>query len=57
MEAHEVAMAAHLAQHAMAASLAAVATTEEAIATGQAASDEVTGAGSSAPIKNREAHA
>jgi len=47
MEAHEAAMAAHLAQQAMAAALAAEATNEEAIAVGQAAMEEATGAGSS----------
>ncbi len=52
MEAYEAAMAAHLAQHAMAAALAARATPEESIATGQAASEAVTGAGSSTPMED-----
>ena len=52
MEAHEAAMAAHLAQQAMAAALIAGATTEEAIATGQATSKAVTGVGSSGPMQD-----
>ena len=44
MEAHEVAMAAHLAQHAMAAAMAAGATRKEAIAAGQVVMDAATGA-------------
>jgi len=44
IEAHEAAMAAHLAQQAMIAALAGGATTEEAIASGQGASEAVTGA-------------
>jgi len=48
MEAHEAAMAAHLAQQAMAAALAARATQDEAIAAGQAVMDATTGEGSSA---------
>ena len=47
MEAHEAAMAAHLAQQAMAAALAAGATLDEAIAAGQAAMKAATGEGSS----------
>jgi hypothetical protein len=43
-------MAAHLAQHAMAAALAAGATTEEVVKAGHAASDAVTGVGGSAPM-------
>jgi hypothetical protein len=50
MEAHEAAVAAHLAQHAMAAALAAGATPKEAYAAGQAASDAFTGADSSFPM-------
>jgi hypothetical protein len=50
MEAHEAAMAAHLTQHAMASARAAGATMEEAIASGQATLEAVTGAGSSAPM-------
>jgi len=41
-EAHEAAMAAHLAHQAITTALAACATTEEAIATKQAASDAIT---------------
>ena len=48
MEAHEAAMATHLAQQAMAAALAAGATHDEAIAAGQAAMEAATGEGSSA---------
>ena len=48
MKAHEAAMAAHLAQHAMAAALAARATQDEAIAAGHATMEAATGAGSSA---------
>jgi len=52
MEEHEAAnMVAHFAQHAMDAALEARATTEEAIAAGQTASEAVTGAGSSAPMQ------
>jgi len=43
-------MAAHLAQHAMATALAARATTEEAISTGHAASEAVTGVDGTAPM-------
>ena len=42
MEAHEAAMAAHLAQQAMATALAAGATQDEAIATGQATMEAAT---------------
>ena len=52
MEAHEASTATHLAQQAMAAALAARATPEEAIATGQAASEAVAGAGSLAPMQD-----
>ena len=45
MKSHEAAMAAHLAQHAMATALTARATMEEAIATGHAASDAMTSVG------------
>ena len=45
-------MAAHLAQHAMAAALSAGAANEEAIATRQAAMEAATGAGSSAQIQD-----
>ena len=48
MEAHESAMAAHLAQQAMAAALAARATHDEAIVAGHAAMEAATGADSSA---------
>ena len=48
MEAHEAAMAAHLAQQAMAAAMAAGATQDESIAAGQAAMDAATGADGSA---------
>ena len=48
--AHELAMVAHFAQRAMAAALAAGATTEEAISTRQAASKAVTGACGLAPM-------
>jgi len=48
MEAHEAAMAAHLAQQAMEAALAAGATQDEAIEAGQAAIEATTGAGGSA---------
>ena len=48
MEAREAAMAAHLAQQAMAATLAARATRDEVIAAGQAAMEAATGADSSA---------
>ena len=44
MEAHETALAAHLAQQAMAAALAARDTQEEAIAAGHAAMEASTGA-------------
>ncbi len=44
MEAHEAAMAANLAQQAMAAALAAGATQDEAIAAGQAVMEAATGA-------------
>ena len=47
MEAHVAAMAAHLAEQAMAAALAAGATKDEAIAAGQAAMEAATGACSS----------
>jgi hypothetical protein len=52
LEAHEAAMAAHLAQHAMTNALTAGATNEEAIAAGQAASEAVTGACTSAPMQD-----
>ena len=52
MEAHEAAMAAHLAQRALVDGLAARATNEEAIAAGQSASDAATGACSSAPMQD-----
>ena len=45
MEAHEAAMAAHLAQQEIAAVLAAGATQDEAIAAGQAVMEAATGAG------------
>jgi len=45
METHEATMATHLAQHAMATTLVACATPEEAIAAGHAASSAITGAG------------
>ena len=48
MEAHEAAMAAHLAQQAMAAAPAAGATQDEAIAAGHAVMEATTGAGGSA---------
>ena len=48
IESHEAAMAAHLAQHAKAAALAARATHVKAIAAGHAAMEAATGAGSSA---------
>ena len=48
LEAHEAAMAAHLAQQAMAAALAAGATLDEAIAAGQAVMEAATGADGSA---------
>ena len=44
MEAHEAAMAAHLAQQAMAAALAAGATQDEAIAVGHVVMEAATGA-------------
>ena len=44
LEAHEAAMAAHLAQKAMAAALAAGATQDKAIAAGQAVMEAATGA-------------
>ena len=44
MEAHEAAMTAHLAQHAMAAALAAGATHDKAIAAGQVVMEAATGA-------------
>jgi hypothetical protein len=47
MEAHEAAMATHLAQKAMAATLAAGATQDEAIGAGQVAMEAATGKGSS----------
>ena len=47
MEAHEAAMAAHLAQQAMSAALAAGATQEEAIVARHAAMEAVTGADNS----------
>ena len=50
MDAHEAAMAAHLAQPAMAAALSARATPEEAIVAGQAAPEVITGAGNSAQM-------
>ena len=50
MEAHEAAMAAHLAKQAMAAALAAGATSDEAIAAGQAAMVAATGTGNSAQM-------
>ena len=46
MEAHEEAMVTHIAQHAMAATLAAGATNEEAIAAGHAVMETTTGASS-----------
>ena len=49
-EAHEAAMAAHLAKQTMAAALVAGATNEEAIAAGQAAMEAATGARSSAQM-------
>ena len=52
LEAREAAMAAHLAQQAMTAALAAGATTEEAVAAGQAASYAVTGVGGAAPMQD-----
>ena len=52
MEAHEAAMTAHLAHQAMAAALAVGATQDEAIAAGQAAMEEATGAGSSAHMQD-----
>ena len=51
-EAHETAMAAHLAHQTMAAALAACATNEEAIAAGHAAMEAATGAGSSAQMQD-----
>ncbi len=48
MKAHEAAMAAHLAQQAIAAALAARATQDEAIAAGHTTMEAATGAGSSA---------
>ncbi len=51
-EAHEAAMVAHLAQKAMAATLAAGARNEEAIAPKQAAMEAATGAGSSAQMQD-----
>ena len=48
MKAHEAAMAAYLAQHAMAAALAAGATHDETIAAGQAVMEAATGADGSA---------
>ena len=45
-------MAAHLAQQAMAAALAARATNEEALAAGHAAMEAATGAGSSAHMQD-----
>jgi hypothetical protein len=56
MEAHEAAMAAHLAQQDMAAAPTAEATNEEAIAAGHAAMEAATGAGSSAHVLDRTAH-
>ena len=53
MEAHEAAMAAHLAQQAMAAALAAGATPDEAIAAGQAAMEAAAGAYGSAHMMDR----
>ena len=50
MEAHEAAMATHLAQQAMAAALAAGATQDEAIAAGQAAMEAARGADGSAQM-------
>ncbi len=50
MEAHEAAMAAHLAQQAMAAALAAGATQDEAIAAGQAVMEAATRADGSAQM-------
>ena len=52
MEAHEAAMAAHLAQQAMGAALATVSTTKKAIVAGNAASDGVIGVGGSAPMQD-----
>ena len=49
-EAHEVAMAAHLAHQAVAVALAAGATQNEAIAAGHATMNAATGAGSSAQL-------
>ncbi len=49
---HEAAMAAHIAQQAMAAALAAGATHEEAIAEGAAAQAAALGAGDSAQMKD-----
>ena len=48
MEAHETAMAAHLAHQAMAAALAAGATQDEAIAAGHAVMEAATGANGTA---------
>ena len=50
--AHEAVMVAHLAQQAMAAALAAGATTEEAIAAEKAASEAFTGSGSSVSMQD-----
>jgi len=50
--AHESTIAAYLAQHAMEPSLTAGATTEKAIAAGQAASDAILGEGGSAPMQD-----
>ena len=49
---HEAAMSAHIAQQAMAATIAAGATTEEAIAAGQSASDAVTGVNGSTTMQD-----
>ena len=50
--AHEAAMAAYPAQHAMEATLATCATIEEALAAWQAAADAITGGGNSAPMQD-----
>ena len=50
MKAREAAMAAHLAQHAMAAALAAGATHDEAISAGHVVMEAAAGAGSSAQM-------
>ena len=55
-EAHEAAMAAHLAQQAMAAALSAGATNEEAIAAGQSAMEAATGGKSSAQMQDYTFH-